>query len=137
MDELESYQGAFPEIATIIGVMDRSLPYDQNPGHYDTPEKSDVKYIIDENLSSDKGFEAEHHPGMKVMEIVLEGDEIVSVSGSVFRMESGRFLIYSGSDDVKKHPHYDKCLRINYSGDPSLTEDGIRIIAEKYREYSV
>ncbi len=102
LDELESYQGAFPEIATIIGVMDRSLPYDQNPGHYDTPEKSDVKYIIDENLSSDKGFEAEHHPCMKVMEIVLEGDEIVSVSGSVFRMESGRFLIYSGSDDVKR-----------------------------------
>ena len=102
LDELESYQGAFPEIAVIISVMDRSLPYDESPGHYDTPEKSDVKYIIDENLSSDKGFEAEHHPGARIMEIVLEGSEIVSVSGSVFRLESGRFLIYSGSDDTRR-----------------------------------
>lgn len=59
---------------------------------------------------------------------ILMKDGVVTVPGEYF---------FFGSDDVRKHPHYDKCLRINYSGDPSLTEDGIRIIAEKYREYSV
>ena len=59
---------------------------------------------------------------------VLMKEGVVTVPGEYF---------FFGSDDVRKHPHYDKCLRINYSGDPSLTEDGIRIIAEKYREYSV
>ena len=102
LDELESYQGAVPSISTVIGIMDRSLPYEQGPGLYDTPEKSDVRYIVDENLSSDKGFEAEHHIGKMVMEIVLEGDEIISVSGSVFRMVTGRFLIYSGDETVKR-----------------------------------
>ena len=47
LSELESYEGVFPAIRTIIGVMDRSLPYEQGDGRYDTPEKSDVRYIID------------------------------------------------------------------------------------------
>ena len=73
LSQLESYQGAFPEIGTIIGVMDRSLPYDQGPGRYDTPEESSVRYIIDEGLTSDKGFIAEPFSGMKIaMSIHLE-----------------------------------------------------------------
>ena len=99
---LESYQGAFPEIGTIISVMDRSLPYDQLPGRYDTPEKSEVRYIIDECLSSDKGFDSPGFEGKRVMEIVLEGEEIVSVSDSVFRLMEGRFLIYSGDEKVRR-----------------------------------
>ena len=35
------------------------------------------------------------------------------------------------------HEHFDKCLRLNYSGSDDLIEEGIRIIAEKYREFSV
>ncbi len=106
LSQLESYQGAFPEIGTIIGVMDRSLPYDQGPGRYDTPEESSVRYIIDEGLTSDKGFIAEPFSGMKVMEVVLAGNELVSLSGSVFRMEEGRFLIYSGDEAVKRGQMY-------------------------------
>ena len=102
LSELESYEGVFSEIRTIIDVMDRSLPYDQGAGRYDTPEKSDVSYIIDEFLTSQRGFPAETHDGNLVMEIVLEGEELISVSGSVFRMETGRFLIYSGSDKVQR-----------------------------------
>lgn len=30
----------------------------------------------------------------------------------------------------KTHPHRNKCIRINYSGDPELVHEGIRIIAE-------
>ena len=33
------------------------------------------------------------------------------------------------------HPHYDKTLRINYSGQDDLVRDGIKIIADTYREY--
>ena len=49
----------------------------------------------------------------------------------------GEYFFFGEGTGVKDHPHYDRCLRINYSGDAALTEDGIRIIAEKYREYSV
>ena len=59
---------------------------------------------------------------------VLMKEGVVTVPGEYF---------FFGSDGVKNHPHYDKCLRINYSGDAGLTEDGIRIIAEKYRAYSL
>ena len=72
LSELESYAGAFPAIGVITGVMDRSLPYDQGAGRYDTPEKSDVSYIIDEFLTSQRGFPAETHDGNLVMEIVLD-----------------------------------------------------------------
>ncbi len=106
LSELESYEGVFPAIRTIIGVMDRSLPYEQGDGRYDTPEKSDVRYIIDSFLTSDNGFEAEKHSGKNVMEIVLEGDEIVSVEGSVLRMMNGRFLIYSGEAEVRRALSY-------------------------------
>ena len=102
LSELESYQGAFPQIATIITVMDRSLPYDQEKGRYDTPEKSDVRYIIDEFISSEGGFLPELLEGSRIMEIVLSGDEIISVDGSVFRMGEGNFLIYEGNADVKR-----------------------------------
>ena len=99
---LESYTGPFPAINTIISVMDRSLPYDQLTGRYDTPEESDVKYIIDEALSSDKGFESGLYEGKRVMEIVLEGEEVVSAASSVFRLSEGSFLIYSGDEAVKR-----------------------------------
>ena len=35
------------------------------------------------------------------------------------------------------HEHYDKCLRLNYSGSDDLTEEGVEIIARMYREFSV
>ena len=103
---LESYTGPFPEINTIISVMDRSLPYDQLPGRYDTPEESSVKYIIDECLSSEKGFDNPKQEGRRIMEIVLEGEEMVSVSSSVFCLSEGRFLIYSGDEDVRRGMMY-------------------------------
>lgn len=102
LSQLESYAGVFPQISTIIDVMDRSLPYEQGDGKYDTPEKSDVSYVLDSFLSSDKGFEAEEYPGKKIMEIVLEGDEIISLEGSVFRMQPGRFLVYNGDAGVRR-----------------------------------
>ena len=102
LSELESYLGPFPAISVIISVMDRSLPYDQEAGRYDTPEKSDVRYVIDDFLSSRDGFRPEVFGGNLVMEIALSGEELVSVAGSVFRLGEGSFLIYEGDADVKR-----------------------------------
>ena len=64
-------------------------------------------------------------------ELMKEG--VVTVPGEYF---------FFGSEEQKKgvqypHEHYDKCLRLNYSGSDDLIEEGVRIIAEKYREFSV
>ena len=114
--ELEAYAQVFPEVSIIITVMDRSLPYEAEPGRYDTPEKSDVRYIVDEFLTSDKGF-ASHDCGEKrVMEIVLDGEEVVSVDGSAFHLAEGRFLIYPADSQIKRGvayalPSYCKAVR--------------------------
>ena len=102
LSELESYLGPFPEIGVIISVLDRSLPYQEGPGRYETPEKSDVVYHIDEFLTSSSGFSPEIFSGKRVMEVVLDGDEIISVAGSVFRMGEGTFLIYEGDAEIKR-----------------------------------
>ena len=105
LSQLESYEGVFPEIRTIIDVMDRSLPYEEGDGKHKTPEESNVSYIIDTFLTSSKGFESDLED-CSVMEIVLEGDEIVAIDGSVFRMQPGRFLLYSASRSVKRGLSY-------------------------------
>lgn len=63
----------------------------------------------------------------------LMKDGVVTVPGEYF---------FFGSDEQKEgkpypHEHYDKCLRLNYSGDDALIEEGVRIIAERYRQFSV
>ena len=54
--------------------------------------------------------------GKTVLEIVLEGEEVVSVEGSVFHLAEGRFLIYPGSAETKRGvaytlPSYAKTVR--------------------------
>lgn len=102
LSELESYQGVFPDIAHIITVMDRSFPYEQGPGRYEVPEKKEVKYLIDTAMTSDKGFMAPHYPGKTIMEIILEGEEVLSVEDSVLKLAPGRFALYSGDSEVKR-----------------------------------
>ena len=41
-----------------------------------------------------------------------------------------------GLPPVCEHPHFNKCLRINYAGDEEEVDEGIRIIAETYRKFS-
>lgn len=102
LSELESYQGICPEIAAIITVMDRSLPYEEGPGRYEIPEHKEIKYLIDTAMTSDKGFEAPLNEGRKVMEIVLEGEELVALSGSVIKLAPGRFALYEGGIKAKR-----------------------------------
>ena len=59
---------------------------------------------------------------------ILMKDGVVTVPGEYF--------FFPEENGGYPHEHYDKCLRLNYSGDDELVEEGIRIISEKYREYS-
>ena len=57
---------------------------------------------------------------------------VITVPGEYF---------FFGSEEQRRgegypHEHYDRCLRLNYSGDDALTEEGIAIIAGLYRKHS-
>lgn len=53
----------------------------------------------------------------------------------------GEYFFYGSGEQAKglpyPHPHYDKSLRLNYSGDPKLVRGGLEIIAQLYREWSL
>lgn len=62
---------------------------------------------------------------------VLKDKGVITVPGEYF---------FFGHEDQRNglpypHDHYDKCLRINYSGDDDIVSEGIRIIAETYKEH--
>ncbi|MBO8435852.1 MAG: valine--pyruvate transaminase [Spirochaetes bacterium] len=62
----------------------------------------------------------------------LMDEGVITVPGEYF---------FFGSDEQKHgkaypHKHYDKCLRLNYSGDDTLIEEGVEIISRLYCEYS-
>ena len=105
LDELESYEKIIPGFISIIDVLDHSRPYDEGPGEYSTGEKDGRKYVIDTYVSSSSGFSSPKTEG-NILEICLEGEEIISTGGSVFRMAPGRFLIYNGEMDVKRGVMY-------------------------------
>lgn len=50
----------------------------------------------------------------------------------------GEYFFFGNSPDaepVEKHPHYDKCLRLNYAGPEADVEYGVKLIAEEYRKW--
>lgn len=102
LDELESYKLAFDSINTVIEVMDHSTPYEEAPGEYPNPGKEKGVHIVDAHLSSATGFASPKMEGKRIVHICLEGEEMVNIEGSVFRLSPGRFLIYEGSFDVKR-----------------------------------
>ncbi|MGN0730206.1 valine--pyruvate transaminase [Treponema sp.] len=48
----------------------------------------------------------------------------------------GEYFFFGNNGAFKSHPHYSKCIRINYACPDSELEEGIRIIAETYRRNS-
>lgn len=53
----------------------------------------------------------------------------------------GEYFFFGSTADkslppVEEHPHYSKCLRLNYAGDEKETYGGLKIIAELYKKYS-
>ena len=103
LGQLETYVPAFPALARIISVMDRSLPYDQEDGTYSCPEDDSVTYLVTSATSSPHGHPFSVKEGTLSMIVALDGEEIVSNldSSSVFTMIEGRFLIL-GPGDYKR-----------------------------------
>lgn len=60
---------------------------------------------------------------------VLKNRGVVVVPGEYF------FFGDEGTGSLKKHPHYDKCLRLNYAGPADEVEGGLKIIAEEYKKH--
>lgn len=100
LDKLENYASIIPHMDKVIDVMDHSRPYDDKVGEYICSD--DVKYVVSAHLSRENGFEGENWPGHTILEICLEGDEIVSLSGSVFRLAPGRFIVYDGNEKITR-----------------------------------
>lgn len=53
----------------------------------------------------------------------------------------GEYFFFGQADDgslpkLQDHPHFSKCLRINYSSDSEEVAGGIKIIAEMYRRFA-
>ena len=48
----------------------------------------------------------------------------------------GEYFFFGSESKPYPHEHYDKCLRLNYSGPDDLTDEGIRLISQLYRKYS-
>ncbi|MDD5972664.1 MAG: valine--pyruvate transaminase [Spirochaetales bacterium] len=52
----------------------------------------------------------------------------------------GEYFFFGSKEQMEgkayPHPHYDKCLRINYSAPDDIVKEGIRIIAELYKKWS-
>lgn len=116
LDELESYKGVVPELNTVIDVMDHSLPYDETPGEYKNPGEDKGVHIVDAFLTSANGFAGALESGKLYVEICLEGEEIVSIDGSVFKLTPGRFVVYSSIQNLKRGmmfslPVATKCVR--------------------------
>ena len=102
LDNLETYSSVIPHMDDVVYVMDHSKPYDDSVGEYECRTNSEVKYKVSAHLSSETGFPGEEFPSHIVLEICLEGEEIVSVEGGVFKLSQGRFLAYSGEGPVKR-----------------------------------
>ena len=102
LDMLETYSSVVPHMDDVIAVMDHSKPYDDDPGLYKCREKGETEYKVSVHLSSERGFPGENFPSKTVLEIVLEGEEMVALEDSVFKLSPGRFLCYSGDSAIKR-----------------------------------
>ena len=102
LDKLENYTSVIPHMDRVIDVMDHSKPYDDECGEYSAGGDGSVMYVVSAHLSTPTGFEGERREGKLILEICLEGDEIVSVDGSVFRLSPGVFLVYNGGAKIKR-----------------------------------
>ena len=79
LDNLELYQGISDKILRVITIMDRSLPYDQGPGHYKCPEDDSVIYEIEAYPTTFNGKREIPSEKEYSMEIVLEGEAVTSI----------------------------------------------------------
>lgn len=123
LDELESYLMLHPLMQHVITIMDRSLPYDNPPGAYTCQECDLVSYVVDAFVSGDKGQSLVLAKGQTMVEICLEGEELISSTAPemVFKLSQGRFLLVEGPVELRRGvnvnlPQAVKCVRFNWKG---------------------
>lgn len=93
LDHLEDYLTIIPDLSKVIDTLDRSEPYDKEKGVYEVEGTHGKKYVIEVLLTSKSGKE-EHLENEKIIEIALEGSELVSISNDLFFLTPGFFAYY-------------------------------------------
>jgi beta-galactosidase beta subunit len=101
LDRLEWYRDQYPSIDRIVGILDRSLPYDDEIG----PHRVDgIDYVVSAYVTeSDSPEEVVESDSMH---IVLEGEEVMALEQedhpvAVLMATPGRFVILSKGDRCK------------------------------------
>ncbi|MDY4609576.1 MAG: YhcH/YjgK/YiaL family protein [Sphaerochaetaceae bacterium] len=79
LDNLELYIPVLPKLKKVIEVMDRSLPYDAEPGAY-TTDDPDVRYVVSAYMTSAEPKRFESHRKETDVQIVLEGQELMALT---------------------------------------------------------
>jgi len=97
LSELESYVPALKDLSHVISLLDRSLPYREEPGVHYCPEKRSISYLVDSFMTSTEGYEFTVPENSFAVLVTLDGEQLVSTreNDKVFIMAEGRFLVLS------------------------------------------
>ena len=79
LDNLELYYPEVPRMQTVVEIMDKGDVYGMEPGSYQTKDPK-VRYIISEYETDSKEKPYEIHRRATDVQIMLEGEELMSVS---------------------------------------------------------
>jgi beta-galactosidase beta subunit len=105
LDKLEWYEKLYPSIGTVIDIMDRSLPYEDENGSHTV---DGITYTVQTYVSkADATIEIASVP---CMHIVLEGEEIIALEDEgkpsvVVMATAGRFVLFSQGEQYKRALH--------------------------------
>ncbi len=101
LENLEWYVNLYPSLKRVIGIMDRSLPYQDEPGIHQ------VDGISYEVLSYPGGSDSRIKRSEQTqMHCILEGEELLSLEENelptvVIMATEGRFVILRGGESYK------------------------------------
>ncbi len=101
LENLEWYVSLYPSLERVIGIMDRSLPYQDEPGSY---QVDGVSYeVLSYPGRSDSMVKRANHTQLHC---ILEGEELLSleeneVPSVVIMATEGRFVILREGESYK------------------------------------
>ena len=100
---MESYQTCFRNLAFVISILDRSLPYDKPDGSYVCDENKDVTYVTQSYVTSSSGLPFTVKKGECALLAALDGECMVSTadSSAVFKVMEGSFILLTEGEYKK------------------------------------
>ena len=103
LSQMESYQTCFRNLAFVISILDRSLPYDKPDGSYVCEENRDVTYVTQSYVTSSKGLPFTVKKGECALLAALDGECLVSTgdSSAVFKVMEGSFILLTEGEYKK------------------------------------